>query len=91
MSDCCIKIEVLDQGYEVKVPDYAEMAKMEAAAKKNAKGKGAEVATPYMGDCCKEYAVTTIPEVMKLVKDALNNAMTREHDAAFAEASAETD
>ena len=88
MSNCCIKIELLTEGYEVEVPDFAEMAKKTATAKKAAGDMAPE---PYMGNCTKEYACKTVPEVLKLVRTALESAPAGEYDAAFAEASAETD
>ncbi len=88
MSDCCIKVEILDAGYEVEVPDFAEMAKKTATAKKAA---GDMAPSLYMGDCTKEYACKTVAEVLKLVRTALESAPAGEFDAAFAEAAAETD
>jgi len=82
---CRISIEVLENGFEVELPDVSAMDKAEAAAKKQ-KGGGS---TPYMGDMYKKYAAKTVKEVLNLVKPALSNLPQAQYDAAFAEASAE--
>lgn len=85
MSDRCIRIEPLENGYEVSVPDMAEIAKREAAAKKDK--SGGVGATPYMGDCVKEYAAMTATEVIKIVKTALETMVPgSEYEMAFEEA-----
>jgi hypothetical protein len=75
MSDCRICIETLENGFTVEVPDMAERAKRETAAKKsmgkNQMGKDSPMAMPYMGDATKEYAAKTTREVLAIVKTAL--------------------
>ncbi len=85
-----ISVETLENGFEVEVPDFAEMKKKQAAADKAAKGKGSmdSCCSPYMGDCTKKYAAKSVADVLKLVKDALGAMPAGEYDAAFAEAAA---
>ena len=89
-----ISVETLENGFEVEVPDFAEMKKKQAAADKAAKGKGSMDSccpSPYFGDCTKKYAAKSVAEVLKLVKDALGAMPASEYDAAFAEAAAQTE
>lgn len=85
-----ISVEVLENGYEVEVPDFAEMKKKQAAAEKAMKAKGDSgcCPSPWYGDCTKKYAAKSTAEVLKLVKDALAGMPAGEFDAAFAEAAA---
>jgi hypothetical protein len=85
-TGCRITIEVLENGYEVTIPDVAAMDKANAAAKKK---PGAP--TPWMGDYTKSYAAKTAKEVVALVTPALTNLPQQTYDEAFAEASAEND
>lgn len=84
-----ISVERLENGYEVEVPDFAEMAKKKAAAEKAAKAKGGDCCpSPYYGDCTKKYAARSAAEVLKLVRESLSGMPSGEFDAAFAEAAA---
>jgi len=86
-----ISVEALENGFEVEIPDFAEMAKKKAAAEKAVKGKGGAdqcVPSPYYGDCHKKYAAKSTAEVLKLVRNSLEAMPASEFDAAFAEAAA---
>ena len=83
---CRISVEVLENGYEVELPDIDAMNKADAAAKK--KPGAPEV---YMGGMMKKYAAKTVKEVLSLVTPALKRLPQKQYDEAFAEASAETD
>lgn len=83
---CRISVEVLENGYEVEIPDIDAMDKAMAAAKKK---PGASM--PYMGDMVKKYAAKTVKEVLALVTPALKNLPQQQYDEAFAEAAAERD
>lgn len=80
---CRISVEVLENGYEVELPDLDAMKKAEAAATK----KGGPV--PYTGDYMKKYAAKTVKDVIALVTPALKNLPQSTYDEAFAEAAAE--
>lgn len=75
-----VRIEVLENGYTVTVPDMEERAKKKAEAK----AKKQEYA-PYLGDCTETYVCKTIEEAMKYVKAALNE-IPSEYETAFKEA-----
>ena len=82
-----IEIEVLENGYEVEIPDIEAYNKADAAAKKEKKGGGGmSCCSPYMGDFMKAYAAKTVEEVLALVKPALKNLPQTTYDEAFAEA-----
>jgi len=87
MSDVFrIRIEQLENGYTVEVPDIAEMKKKkEAAAKAKSKNPGG-YCEPYLGDCTSVYAAKTVKEVLKLVENALKDLPESEFDSAFEEA-----
>ena len=84
---CRISVEVLENGYEVELPDIDAMNKAEAAAKKQ-KGGGS---MPYMGSMYKKYAAKTVKEVLNLVKPALSKLPQAQYDEAFAEAATADD
>lgn len=79
---CRISVEVLENGYEVEIPDIEAMNKAEAASKKNPKSP-----MPYSGDFMKSYAAKTVKEVLSLVTPALRNLPQSSYDEAFDEAS----
>lgn len=81
---CRICVEVLENGYEVEIPDIGAINKAEAARKKDPKSP-----MPYMGDFMKSYAAKTVKEVLALVTPALKNLPQATYDEAFAEAEAE--
>ena len=83
-----ISIEVLENGFEVSVPDMEEIAKAQATAKKNA-GKNGGMCSPYIGDMTKDYAAKTVKEVLALITTAVEKMPTseKEFDAAFEDAS----
>lgn len=83
---CRISVDVLENGYEVELPDIDAMNKADAAAKKKP-----GVPMPYMGDMYKKYAAKTVKEVLALVTPALKNLPQKQYNEAFAEASAEHD
>lgn len=87
MSKFRIEIEVLENAYEVEIPDIDAFNKAEAEAKKPSKG-GACMGSPYMGDFMKCYAAKTVDEVIALIKPALKNLPQTTYDEAFAEAAA---
>ena len=80
-----VEIEVLENGYEVEIPDIEAFNKAEADAKKK-KGSSMGGCTPWMGDFMKAYAAKTVDEVLALVKPALKNLPQTTYDEAFAEA-----
>ena len=77
-----VSIEVLENGFVVEIPDFDEMAKKQAAAKK------AKQPEPYMGDCTKKFSARNVKEVMKIVGQSLENMPDAEYNAAFDEAAA---
>ena len=82
---CCIRIDVLDNGYQVSVPDVEAINAAEAAAKKAKPGSSPSV---YPSDHTKQYVAKTVKEVLALVEPALKNLPQSTYDEAFAEASA---
>ena len=80
---CRICVEVLENGYEVELPDVDAMNKAYAAQKKDPKAP-----MPYAGDFMKSYAAKTVKEVLALVTPALKNLPQQSYDEAFAEAAA---
>jgi predicted RNase H-like HicB family nuclease len=76
-----VRIEVLENGFTVSIPDMAERQKRYAEAKKNKTSS-----TPYMGDATKSFAAKTTAEVMKYVKSALEQIPETEYESAFKEA-----
>ena len=83
---CRINVEVLENGYEVELPDIDAMNKAEAKAKKERPGS---VPSIYHGDYTKKYAAKTVKEGLALVTPALKNLPQSTYDEAFAEAAAE--
>jgi hypothetical protein len=81
-----IEIEVLENAYEVELPDVDAYNKADAAAKKDKKSSSMGCCSPYMGDFMKTYAAKTVDEVIALVKPALKNLPQTTFDEAFAEA-----
>jgi hypothetical protein len=88
---CRIEIEVLENGFEVEIPDIEAMNKAEAAAKKNRGGPSAPTPSLYSGDYMKSYAAKTVKEVLALVTPALKKLPQQSYDEAFAEASEENE
>lgn len=82
---CRICVEVLENGYEVELPDVAALNKAQAAYDKSPKS----AMKPYSGDFMKSYAAKTVAEVLKLITPALKNLPQKSYDEAFAEAAAE--
>lgn len=82
---CRIEIEVLENGYQVSVPDIEAVNKAEAAQKKARPGSPSCI---YPGDYMKKYAAKSVKEVIALVTPALQNLPQSTYDAAFAEAAA---
>ena len=76
-----IRIETLENGFTVEIPDWSAITKKQKAAKP----KGGDMPC-YIGDCTEKYTAKSIPEVVKLVKDALMNMPESEFDKAFGEA-----
>lgn len=81
---CRISIEMLENGFEVEIPDMEALKKKMAEAKKAKSDMG----TPYMGDLTKKYAAKSIKEVIRLVTGALQEMPEANYDDAFNEAAA---
>lgn len=81
-----IGVEVLENGYQVEIPDIEAYNKADAATKKDKKSSSMACGSPYMGDFMKAYAAKTVEEVLALVKPALKNLPQTTFDEAFAEA-----
>lgn len=79
MENFTIRIEMLENGYTVEVPD------IEAINEKEKESKDSPV---YTGDCVEKKVAKTAGEVLSIVKDALANLPESEYDDAFEEASA---
>ena len=78
-----IRIEMLENGYTVEVPDIDKINEME---KKEKSSKGDS--TPmYYGDCTEKKVAKSTGEVLSIVKMALANLPEAEYDDAFKEAS----
>lgn len=83
MNQCYnIRIQVLENGFTVEVPDMDAIKKKQTESKK----RDGPAAMPYTGDCTETYAAKTVAEVMKLVKTALSQIPESEFSAAFEEA-----
>lgn len=81
-----VSVKVLENGFEVEVPDWEAIAAKKAAAKKNKMG---DTYSPYIGDCTKCYAEKNINAVLARVKSSLQNMPeASEYAAGFAEAAA---
>ena len=74
-----VRIEVLDNGYKVEVPDMEKRAEKKKAAAKN------KDSSPYLGDCTKSYVAKTPKEVLKLVEGSLKDIPGTEYDVAWNE------
>jgi|WetSurMetagenome_2_1015567.scaffolds.fasta_scaffold794060_2 hypothetical protein len=86
MENFIIRIEMLENGYTVEVPDVEAINKKEAAA---AKEKGHTSSDRvYTGDCTEKKVAKTTGEVLSIVKNALANLPESEYADAFDEASA---
>ena len=81
-----VSVEVLENGFSVELPDFEEMDKKKADAKKSKN----TMCEPYLGDCTKKYAAKSVAEVLKLVKGSLEKMPEAEYDAAFKEAAKDT-
>ena len=79
-----IRIEMLENGYTVEVPDVDKINEME---KKQKAGKGDSEPSPYYGDCTEKKVAKSTGEVLSIVKMALANLPEAEYDDAFKEAS----
>lgn len=82
---CRISVEILENGFEVEVPDMEAMKKKMAEERKK---RGDNCSIPYYGDFTKKYAAKNVKEVVKLVTNALNGLPEMDFDAAFKEAAA---
>ena len=76
-----IRIELLDNGYTVEVPDVAKITKKKAEDRK----KG--YSSSYYGDCTEKKVAKTTNEVLSLVKESLANLPETVYADAFDEAS----
>lgn len=81
-----VSIEVLENGFEVEVPDMEAIAKKRADEKK--KTKDGCCPSLYFGDCTKKFAAKTLKEALKYVTDAMGQIPEDEYAAAFDEAAA---
>lgn len=77
-----VRIETLENGFTVEVPD---MEAVEKRRKERAKHKTADV---FIGDCTKKMAAKSVKEVLSVVQSALSGLPDKEFDAAFDEAAA---
>lgn len=83
-QDYTIRIEVLENGFTVTVPDMdARAVKYAEMHKKNYSGGS------YMGDLTESYAAKNVAEVMRFVKAALDKMPDTEYESAFKEATKE--
>lgn len=78
-----IRIEMLDNGYTVEVPDIDKINEME---KKHKSEKGGATSM-YYGDATEKKVAKSTGEVLAIVKAALANLPEMEYDDAFKEAS----
>jgi hypothetical protein len=89
MSKFRIEIEVMENAYEVCIPDIDAFNKAEADVKK-ASGKGGACApSVWAGDYMKSYAAKTVDEALALIKPALKKLPQTTYAEAFAEATKE--
>lgn len=79
-----ISIEVLENGFEVEVPDMEEIAKRKKESAK--KSKDGCCPSMYFGDCTKKYAAKTLKEVQTLITAAMKQIPEEEYATAFDEA-----
>jgi hypothetical protein len=86
LSDYCIRIKVLENGFMVEVPDMDAIA-----AKQKAAAKDKSNPSVYTGDCTESYAAKSVSEVVALVKKALTKIPDVEYDESFKEAAAKAD
>lgn len=78
-----IRIEMLDNGYTVEVPDIDKINEME---KKEKSSKG-DSPSMYYGDATEKKVAKSTGEVLAIVKAALANLPETEYADAFKEAS----
>ena len=78
-----IRIETLENGYKVSVPDFAAIKKKQADAKKRNGSMDC-----YIGgdDCMDSFVASNAKEVLTLVKKSLDDMPESEFDKAFGEA-----
>jgi hypothetical protein len=82
ISQFTIRIEVLENGFKVEVPDTDKIKEKQAKDKKEKRGDY----PTYIGDCTKSYAAKTVPDVIKMVKGALSALPEIAYAESFAEA-----
>lgn len=81
ISQFVIRIEVLENGFKVEIPDTEKIKEKQAKDKKEKRDY-----PTYIGDCTKSFAAKTAGEVMKMVKSALAQLPEIAYADAFAEA-----
>jgi hypothetical protein len=79
-----IRIETLENGFTVEVPDFEKIAEKKKA---DAKKKGEDYPS-YLGECTEKRVAKSAQEVVDIVKAALKGIPEREYDEAFDAASA---
>lgn len=84
MKNFNIRIEMLDNGYTVEVPDLDAIAEHEKAKEK---AKNSNTPLMYMGDVVEKKVAKSAGEVLSIVKEALANLPENEYSDAFDEAS----
>jgi hypothetical protein len=81
ISQFVIRIEVLENGFKVEIPDAEKIKEKQEKDKKEKRDY-----PTYIGDCTKSFAAKTVPDVMKMVKGALSQLPEIAYAEAFDEA-----
>lgn len=83
-----IRIEMLENGFTVEVPDYEKAKELEAKREKDSKvAKGCDSPSAvWLGDCTEKMVAKTAKDVMDIVSKALAKLPQDSYEDAFAEA-----
>lgn len=83
-----IRIEMLENGFTVEVPDYEKAKELEAKRAKESKGDKGCCPSPtvWLGDCTDKLVAKTAKDVLDIVSKALAKLPQDSYAEAFAEA-----
>jgi hypothetical protein len=82
-----IRIEMLENGFTVEVPDYEKAKELEAKREKESKGDKCCSPSPvWIGDCTDKMVAKTVKDVMDIVSKALSKLPQDSYAEAFEEA-----
>ena len=85
-----IRIEMLENGFTVEVPDYEKAKELEAKQEKESKGsKGYASTSVWLGDCTEKLVAKSAKDVLDIVSKALAKLPQDVYADAFKEATKE--